>query len=227
MKDILLRISKIADNEGITITGLERKIGASKGVLSRALLKNTDIQTKWIARIVENYPQYNADWILTGKGEMLKKNYEIKVHYNPKNEESIVEEDINIYDVNASGNLQTLFELGQQNIIGKIRIPNLSHCDGAIYLRGDSMYPLLKSGDIIIYKMLNNIENLAYGEMYLIDYSIDGDDYLTVKYINASDIENHIRLVSYNQHFSPMDIPLSSVRSLAIIKASIRFNTLA
>ena len=39
MKDILLRISKIADNEGITITGLERKIGASKGVLSRALLK--------------------------------------------------------------------------------------------------------------------------------------------------------------------------------------------
>jgi phage repressor protein C with HTH and peptisase S24 domain len=88
------------------------------------------------------------------------------------------------------------------------------------------MYPLLKSGDIVIYKILNNLSNLTFGEMYLIDYAIDGDDYLVVKYINASELENHIRLVSYNPHFSPMDIPISSVRSIAIIKASVRINTL-
>jgi phage repressor protein C with HTH and peptisase S24 domain len=190
-----------------------------------------------IAEILSKYPILNPEWLLTGEGEMLRK--EAK-SYNIDSDENIQalfdakenydnlqkDQEINLYDINAAANLQTLFELGQQNVIGKLRIPNLPRCDGAIYLRGDSMYPLLKSGDIVIYKILNNMSNITFGEMYLIDYSIDGDDYLVVKYVNESDIDNHIRLVSYNQHFGPMDIPLSSVRSIAIVKASVRINTL-
>lgn len=37
MESILDRISKISENELITITSLEKNIGASKGVLSRAI----------------------------------------------------------------------------------------------------------------------------------------------------------------------------------------------
>jgi hypothetical protein len=72
MESILDRIKKIAINEGITITSLENKIGASKGVLSRAIANGTDIQCKWIQIIVENYPQYSTEWLITGKGSMLK-----------------------------------------------------------------------------------------------------------------------------------------------------------
>lgn len=75
MENILYRIELLAKNEGITITALERKIGASKGVLSRALNNNTDIQAKWIQSIVENYPQYSPEWLFTGKGSMLKSSY--------------------------------------------------------------------------------------------------------------------------------------------------------
>lgn len=72
MDTVLSRISQLAENESVTISGLELLIGASKGVLSRALAKNTDIQCKWLVKIVENYPLYNASWLLTGKGNMLK-----------------------------------------------------------------------------------------------------------------------------------------------------------
>jgi len=72
MGNILYRIQKIAQNEGVTITALERLIGASKGVLSRAISNGTDIQSKWVQLIVENYPQYSSRWILTGKGTMLR-----------------------------------------------------------------------------------------------------------------------------------------------------------
>lgn len=61
MSTILSRISRIAEHEGITITALEKQIGASKGVLSRALAKGSDIQSKWIQAIVENYHQYDVD----------------------------------------------------------------------------------------------------------------------------------------------------------------------
>ena len=74
MDKILDRIQRIAINEGITIGALERKIGASKGVLSRAISKGTDIQSKWIQILVENYPLYSSDWLLTGRGDMIKSN---------------------------------------------------------------------------------------------------------------------------------------------------------
>jgi hypothetical protein len=72
MGTILSRIQEMASKEGITIGALERKIGASKGVLSRAINNGTDIQSKWIQTIVENYPQYSAEWLLTGMGGVLK-----------------------------------------------------------------------------------------------------------------------------------------------------------
>lgn len=72
MGNVLSRIQDIARNEGITIGALERCIGASKGVLSRAISNGTDIQSKWISILVENYPQYSPAWLLTGEGTMLR-----------------------------------------------------------------------------------------------------------------------------------------------------------
>ena len=60
MENIILRIAKIADNENVSIGALERLIGASKGVLSRAIANNTDIQSKWVQIIADNYPNYSA-----------------------------------------------------------------------------------------------------------------------------------------------------------------------
>lgn len=74
MSNILERIVQISDLESITISKIEQKIGASKGVLYKAIQKKTDIQSKWIVLIVENFPQYNPEWLLTGKGEKLRGN---------------------------------------------------------------------------------------------------------------------------------------------------------
>ena len=60
MGNFLSRIQEIASNEGISIGALERQIGASKCVLSRAINNGTDIQSKRILTIVENYHQYSA-----------------------------------------------------------------------------------------------------------------------------------------------------------------------
>ena len=71
MGTILSRIQEIASAEGITIGALERQIGARKGVLSRAINNGTDIQSKWVQTIVENYPRYSPRWLMTGRGEMI------------------------------------------------------------------------------------------------------------------------------------------------------------
>jgi hypothetical protein len=80
MCKILPRIKQLAEHEGITIGALERIIGASKGVLSRAISNGTDIQSKWLQAIVENYPQYSAQWLLTGVGNMMSTSNGIPSH---------------------------------------------------------------------------------------------------------------------------------------------------
>ena len=72
METILDRIEKIALNEGVKIAAMERKIGASKGVLSRAINNRTNVHSKWLQEVVKNFPAYSEEWLLTGNGDMLK-----------------------------------------------------------------------------------------------------------------------------------------------------------
>lgn len=66
------RIKQVSDKEGLTISKFERIIGASAGLLRKAIKNGTDVQSKWISKIAENFPQYNYYWLLTGEGNMHK-----------------------------------------------------------------------------------------------------------------------------------------------------------
>jgi hypothetical protein len=44
--------------------------------------------------------------------------------------------------------------------------------------------------------------------------------------IHKSERENCVKLVSHNQHHEPKDIPISMIRALALVKASVRYNTI-
>lgn len=146
---------------------------------------------------------------------------------HPKSAEKLEDADVPLYDIDAAANLRTLMGDKTANILGRISIPNIPSCDGAVYVRGDSMYPLLKTGDIVAYKMVNDIQALVDGEMYLVNLEMDGDEYLTVKYVHRSNKgEGWVQLASYNQHHGPMDVRLESIKAIALVKFSVRINTM-
>ena len=62
--------------------------------------------------------------------------------------------------------------------------------------------------------------------MYLVAFNLGGEEYLAVKYVNRSDQEDSIRLVSYNEHHSPMDVRLTDITGMGIVKFSIRRHTM-
>lgn len=226
MNNILDRIQQIADNENITITALEREIGASKGVLSGAMLRGTGIQAKWIQSIVEKFPLYNTEWLLTGHGGMLK-SANLTSHYQAKLPEKLKGlQIVPCFTVEAAANLSTIFADGDDFVDGYIALPNMPSVDGALPVRGDSMYPLLKAGDIVIYKKLSSPEYIIFGQMHIVEYEWDGDTHVVVKYVNKSEMNDCVRLVSYNQYHDPMDIEIGNIRALAIVKVSIRYNTM-
>jgi hypothetical protein len=74
----------------------------------------------------------------------------------------------------------------KENVIAYISLPNMPTVDGAVAVRGDSMYPIIKSGDIVVFKWVSSPEYITYGEMYLISYMWDYDKHVTVKYVKRS-----------------------------------------
>ena len=161
MAKILDRISEIAAHEGITIGALERNIGASKGVLSRAIDKGTDIQAKWIVQVVENYPQYSAQWLLTGEGSMLKKD-EVpgKVSYDPK-------VGTPYFDVDFIGGFSEIFNDQTTLPACNVLVPGFEKASVWCNVTGHSMEPKINHGDIIALRECS-INDIQYGEIYAV-----------------------------------------------------------
>ena len=220
------RIREIADKlcDG-NMSKVARIVGVNQPALRNIVgTKQSKPRSEILSKIVDNNTlRINPGWLLTGKGAMQIS--EKDALQNPLYQD-VDAGAIPIYDINAAANLQTLFADNKQNILGKIKIPNAPACDGAIYVRGDSMYPLVKSGDIVSYKQLNNIDNLISNEMYVVDFDSDGDDFLVIKYVKWEEKNVTLRLVSYNDHYQDMIIPVSAVRAIAIVKIVISVSSM-
>lgn len=85
------------------------------------------------------------------------------------------------------------------------------------------MAPLFAKGDIILYKIVPNRRGgLVFGEIYLLDMVVDGDEYITVKRVFQSENPGHYILVSENPDYTPKEVVIDDVRAMAIVKASVR-----
>ncbi|MDN5479878.1 MAG: S24 family peptidase, partial [Chryseobacterium sp.] len=136
---------------------------------------------------------------------------------------------IPIYDSVATLGLVEVFNGSENgNVLDYLSIPNLPKSDGAIFMTGDSMYPILKSGDIVALKIIHK-SDIIYGEMHYVEYySNYGDiEFKAIKYIKKSELgQDYIKLVSQNHHHESKDILLSNVGTVALVNASVRYNRL-
>ncbi len=219
-----------ASSVGVSPTVIENIVGSRQGkpsfdVLQKISLANANISTSWL---------------LTGKGEMINSSDEKEVKIlNPSHDATATQtfhtradrdvdtQNVPLYDFGASAGLVEIFNNANILPIDTLRIPNLPPVDGAIYVRGDSMSPLLKSGDIVLYKKKElSVSSIIWGEIYLLSFVLDSDSYTAVKYIRKSEEDDMVTLASFNPDFAPKNIPIASITALALVKASISFHTM-
>lgn len=212
------RIKTFIDYNNQSISLFEKSINASNGYIN-SISKSIGLDK--LLLIIEKYPNLNVEWLLTGKGEMIK----------PKNSTKESKQDLSsIPIIKMDNKLDTYVELLKSDntddnfsIEGYVSVPNIQNCDGATYAIGESMYPLLKSGDLITFKIISP-ENIFFGEMYLLSIRLDDKvNYNTIKFIHKSDLGiDHIKLVSKNPLYDPQDISISKITFIALVRGSIR-----
>lgn len=199
MGNILSRIQEIASNEGITIGAMERTIGASKGVLSRAINNGTDIQAKWLSIIVENYPRYSTGWLLTGAGSMLKDDLNGIKTIDEANPSFMPTTSINpsvgtpYYDVDFIGGFDEVFN-SQVNIPAtNIVIRGFEKASLWCNVTGHSMEPKINHGDIIALRQCT-LNDIQYGEIYAVVL----DTIRTIKILRRSPDPDKLRFIPIN-----------------------------
>lgn len=199
MGNILSRIQEIASNEGITIGAMERTIGASKGVLSRAINNGTDIQAKWLSIIVENYPRYSTGWLLTGAGSMLKDDLNGIKTIDEANPSFMPTTSMNpsvgtpYYDVDFIGGFDEVFN-SQVNIPAtNIVIRGFEKASLWCNVTGHSMEPKINHGDIIALRQCT-LNDIQYGEIYAVVL----DTIRTIKILRRSPNPDKLRFIPIN-----------------------------
>lgn len=188
METILDRIKQIADNEGFKITPFEKEIGASKGVFSRAIKNSTDIQSKWITKVVENYPLYSEGWLLTGKGEMLK---------SDKSSKNLIPLYDDVATIGGTNVVATMNGISQSTemIDAGDWFPNVT---AAIRHYNDSMveYP---SGCILALQQIKEVHSIVWGRNYV----IETDEIRVTKRMQTADNNDYIMGYSTNTETYP------------------------
>jgi phage repressor protein C with HTH and peptisase S24 domain len=218
VSNILNQILLLAENEGVTIGAIEKKIGASKGVLSRAINNKTDIQAKWITAIVENYPHYNPSWILTGKGERLSEMQIKKIAQKAIAHVSSEKNGIPLIPITAFAGfgLATFEDLSVEQYYD---VPDFKQADFLIRMKGNSMYPKFSSGDVIACAIVKEALFFQWNKIYAILTNSQG---ILIKRVKKSTLPDNILMVSDNIAYDPFDVPVIDIIKIAIVIGSIR-----
>lgn len=68
---ILVRLQQFLDHEQLTAYQANKEAGLSKGLLINAFTNQRGLTTSTLEALLNAYPQLNANWLITGRGEML------------------------------------------------------------------------------------------------------------------------------------------------------------
>lgn len=244
LSPIKIRILKFLEISNITRESFYRATNISASNFKGSGLRS-ELGGDKIAKILACYPTLNPDWLITGRGPMLLGDAvagaPVPYSHTEEHLTGNVADVTLMHDPGASENLQAvpLYQLpaaGLSALLGNaayrtplchIFLPGLPSCDGALRITGDALHPILKHGDIVFYKEVADLpDGILQGELYLLSFRVDGNEYVILRYVEQGSDKAHVRLVSRNPHLAPKEIPVSSILAAALVRASVRYNTL-
>ena len=186
-------------------------IGVTPSVVDNIVGKRQGKPSFDVVEKVSALAEINIDWLITGKGDMLKSSKGIKPTKDGTG--------IPLIPVEAMAGCFT----GSQTILlqecDHYVVPAFKNADFLIYVRGDSMQPRYFSGDMVACKMLSPTDLFfQWGKVYV----LDTDQGALIKKVEQGSDDETITLVSENENYKPFQIPRRAVYHIAIVMGLIR-----
>lgn len=225
-------ILQVIEIKGITKYEFYKKTRITRGVLDQ----NNGMSEENIARFLAYFTDIDANWLVTGKGEMTKRkvqdqhvssslqNSQSAENQRKDNENNAIysEKCIPLIPIEALAGLPVSDNTGitfvdcEHYIIPEFQKKGVEFM---IRVSGSSMYPKYGNGDILACRRVHDILFFQWGKVYVIDSSQGA----LVKRVFKDESQDNILLVSDNmEKYPPFSFPKSDIRSLSIVLGVIR-----
>lgn len=200
-----------------------------KGEEVKKILEDDGYQLNELADKLNISPQNFNNWlnvqdIKTGILEKIAQAIDKNIYYFIDRQFLITQERdefpegaIRYYDLDASAGTVEMFDPGNGVKFKKIILPGYGDCDFALNVWGDSMSPVLNSGEIILCKQWKE-SFIEFGSIYLI---ISTENHRMIKYIQPGSDDRKISCVSENPFYKTFEINKTDILKLFVVKGHI------
>lgn len=206
-------------------TELAALLGVSKSTLSNWSSRNT-IDYDKVFSLCEHI---NIDWLLTGRGSMLKTDTTTLMgdqdsHKEEDNRPVAIptdnpKEGIPLIPVNAMAGALTSEQSVLEYECDRYVVPVFKGADFLIPVKGSSMYPKYSSGDIVACKRVPMTDLFfQWNKVYVLDTNQGA----LIKRIKRGSDSEHILIVSDNEAYEPFELPIRCINNVAIVIGVIR-----
>jgi phage repressor protein C with HTH and peptisase S24 domain len=211
-----MKIKQLNDNK-ITV-----EAGISNGLIGKGR-KRGAISQENISKILQKYTDLNANWLLTGEGEMLKsEKNQVSVVAVKSNEIILQQKSIPLVMQNAiAGFGNADFSISEADVKEYYIIPKFKYCkvDFMIEISGSSMYPKYNSGDIVACTIIRDSTFIQWNKCHIIATREQG---ILCKRLRQASKENHLLAVSDNNDYPPFEISTDEITGVALVVGVIR-----
>lgn len=213
MSSFIDRLSIFMRYKGINDNQMTVAAGLSVGLLGKAKSGNKGMSSNNIEKILLAYPDLSPDWLLTGSGEMLKNDTDTLYASTTDSPAGIP-----LIPAKAMAGFLTGEVTINEADCERIDIPGVK-ADFAIPVSGDSMTPLYLSGDMVICQFVNLSDMFfQWGKVYV----INTNQGVLIKKVRPGISGSSIKLISENPDYDPIDLPLSDIYQIALVKGLVR-----
>lgn len=210
------RLAIYMASKGINNNMITNAAGLSIGQIGKAISNNSGINSTSIEKILHTYSDINPEWLLTGKGDMLK---------DKKLKAVLADETDKGYPlINATaigGVANSVFSFTDRDVKAYYKIPKFSHkkVDFMIEVEGSSMYPKYNSGDVVACTIIKDSTFIQWNKTHVIATREQG---IIIKRIKKGLEDDFLTMVSDNNSYDPFEVPKTEITGIALVVGVIR-----
>jgi len=158
----------------------------------------------------------DPEWLITGEGEMLKsENKKVDLPVAQKNNEGIPL--IPTEAMAGWGGDNPPIQEG--DILDRYIVPDFIDIDFMIRVKGNSMEPTYKSGDIVACRMVTNSRFMQWNRVFVVSTKDQG---VIIKRVRQCKEEPEcLQMISDNIDYDPFDVPKDEILNVALVVGSI------
>ena len=215
--DIYLRIKELREQKKLSKKDFAAKIGVDNSQYGKF---ESGKLTPTIQHLMEISSNFDAsiDWLLSGKGTMLKAGDK----KNNQDKEVVAylsaSEGIPLIPIEAmagfgDGEMQVMEHECERYVV-----PMFRDAEFMIRVKGSSMYPKYSSGDVVACKKLPLDTFFQWNKVYV----LDTEQGALIKRIKKGSSDEHLLIVSENEKYGDFELHVSKIYSVAIVIGVIR-----